>query len=438
MIVFCSTCKGRAQHIKQTLPRNLADNNLPDTKFVLLDYNSEDDLADYIKNNFSQEMANGKLVFYQLKEKASFKMAHAKNMAHRLGIMEGADILVNLDADNFTGKDFDKYILSKFNEGNDIFLWSEMIKEGEGRLTRGISGRIAVSKLAFINSGGYDEKYETYSPDDKDFNARLRRMGYLGVKIDNQFLKAIAHNDKMRFKEYKHVARVADEQEFHIDQFSRVVNYGKIGLGTVYKNFSPIPIEILPIATRIFGIGMHKTATTSFNKAMNILGFNGFHWNNAHLAKKIWTEITETKESPTLEKYYTACDLPIPLLFKELDVAYPNSKFVLTIRDENKWLESVRKHWSHEHNPFRHQWNNDPFTHKVHKLLYGQKGFDAEIFINRYRKHNQEVIEYFKNRSSDLFVLDMEKPVQWNDLCQFLNVFIPNIPYPKEFVTQKV
>ena len=26
MIVFCTTCKGRAQHLEQTLPQNLADN----------------------------------------------------------------------------------------------------------------------------------------------------------------------------------------------------------------------------------------------------------------------------------------------------------------------------------------------------------------------------------------------------------------------------
>ena len=45
-------------------------------------------------------------------------MAHAKNMAHRLGIIEGADILCNLDADNFTGPGFASYIAEQMQAGD--------------------------------------------------------------------------------------------------------------------------------------------------------------------------------------------------------------------------------------------------------------------------------------------------------------------------------
>jgi len=437
MIVFCTTCKGRTQHLERTLPKNLDDNkDYKDAKFVILDYNSSDNLVNYLKENHQKDIDSGRVVVYQYKEPVPFRMAHAKNMAHRCGILEGADILVNLDADNFTEPGFASYIAEQFNNEKDIFLWALMIKEeGNFRLSRGISGRIAVSRDAFINSGGYDEKYETYSPDDKDFNARLRRMGYTAKEIDRRFLKAVLHNDKMRFKEYKHVANVNIEEEFEINQVNRVVNHGQIGLGKVWRNFSAEPIELKTLPTRIFGIGMHKTATTSLNAAFNILGFKSGHWKTAHWAKAIWNEMNMLGSSSTLEKYYVLSDLPIPLLYEELDIAYPNSKFILTIRDEVDWLQSVKKHWSSSYNKFRHVWDTDPFTHKVHKLLYGQKGFDAEIFLKRYKKHNADVKEYFKNRPHDLLVMDMDKGHGWPELCEFLDVPIPSVEYPNELVT---
>jgi hypothetical protein len=188
----------------------------------------------------------------------------------------------------------------------------------------------------------------------------------------------------------------------------------------VYRNGDPEPIELGPVPTRIFGIGWHKTATTSLNAALTILGYDSAHWISAHWAKAIWTEMTEVGKSLTLERHFALCDLPIPLLYKELDRAYPNSKFILTVRDEWQWLESVRLHWDREANPYRAQWNRDPFSHQVHKLCYGQKWFDPHIFLERYRRHNREVLEYFKDRPQDLLVMDMNKGAGWWELCGFL------------------
>ncbi len=425
-VVFCITCKGRTQHLSRTLPPNLADN--PKAKFVLLDYNDQDSLAWYLKAEHAKDIASGRLCVYQYKEPVPFQMAHAKNMAHRLGILEGGDVLVNLDADNFTGVGFDDYLQDQFSDEN-VFLWSRMVKEGDGRLPRGISGRIAVTKDTFLLAGGYDEKYNTHSPDDKDFNARLRRLGFEGREIHPRFLLAILHNDKMRYKEYPHVAQLACD-DFHIQHTTTIVNAGKVGCGTVFKNFSSEPIELRPIPTRIFGIGMHRTATTSLHLALETLGFNSAHWPSAHWAKAIWREMNQTGKSPTLERSYALSDLPLPLMFRKLDNVYKGSKFILTVRDENKWLESVRKHWNPEHNQFRAAWDTDPFSHRVHELLYGRRDFDADVFLARYRRHNAEVLEHFKDRPGDLLVMDMEKNHGFNELCAFLDVPVPDKPYP--------
>ncbi len=443
-IAFCTTCKNRTQHLEQTLPRNLADNaDYPDAVFVVLDYNSQDNLLQVLRTNHAAEIESGRLVVYSYRETTPFRVSHAKNMAHRLGILEGADILVNLDADNFTGPGMAAFIAEQFDTKEDVFLFARMIQQGPDRLPRGINGRIVASKKAFLKVGGYDERFATWSPDDKDFNLRLRRLGYKPQEIDRRFLNCIRHNDKMRFKHYSTHENCEDYALETVDACdTTVVNFGSVGCGEVHRTLCHLdrepnsyPLTLRPIPTRILGIGMHKTATTSLHRALRILQFDSAHWKDAHWAKAIWEEMSAWGRSQTLEKSYALSDLPIPLLYEKLDTAYPGSKFILTIRDEQNWLRSVRNHWSHESNRFRGAWSTDPFSHKVHKLLYGQKGFDTDIFLARYRRHNAEVLEYFKERPGDLLVMDMDNGAGWKELCGFLGCSIPGVGYPKELVT---
>jgi Sulfotransferase domain/N-terminal domain of galactosyltransferase len=433
MIAFCTTCKNRTGHLRRTLPQNLADN--PKSKFIVLDYNSEDDLLDWLKEGMSQPIESGRLVVYSYRDHPRFRMAHSKNLAHRLGILEGADILLNLDADNFAGPRFEDFATKSFASNPHSFLWSHMIK---GELTRGISGRIAVSASTFHKVGGYDEvKFAQWGPDDRDLNLRVQMAGYEAVEIPRMFLNSIPHNAKMRFKEWPEL-QSKEPHYFHMEKAdieTTVVNGGKIGLGRVFRNFDESDVvEIKPLPTRIFGIGLHKTATTSLHHALGILGYDSWHWPNAHSAKAIWTQMSENGYSRTLERYHALCDLPIPLLYKELDTSYPGSKFILTVRDVDSWLEAVRRHYSYETNQFRGAWDTDPFTHRVHKLLYRTSKFHAGRMRNEFERHNAEVRAYFAARPDDLHVMDAGAGDPWGGLCKFLGVPRPTVPYPKAYV----
>lgn len=432
-IAFCITCKGRAPHVKLTLPKNLMDNaSYPNAVFVLLDYGSPDDLLPYLATHHAKDIAEQRLVVYSLQGVDTFRMAHAKNVAHRCGLLESADILVNLDADNYTGIGFASYIAAQFAiHGPRSFL--AMGKMRPGITPRGISGRIVVPKGAFLNAGGYDERFNTWSPDDKDFNLRLRRLGYAVHIIDDRFLTCVRHNDRMRFREYTHAqgAPVVDSGDWDLaESDTTIANFGRVGEGRLFRNWQVGPVAFDPLATRIFGVGMHKTGTTSLHHALVSLGIESAHWPSAHWARRVWMEITTTGRSLALEKYYAACDLPISLLYRELDAAYPGSRFVLTIRDPAEWLESVRRHWLPEFNPFRAQWESDPFTHKVHTLIYGRRKFCGDTFLARYHQHNEEVQEYFRNRPQDLLVLRVDENTSFRKLCDFLDKPVPLIPYP--------
>jgi Sulfotransferase domain len=424
-------------HVQETLPQNLLDN--PTATFVLLDYGDEEGLADYIQKDARYQIAihQGRLAFYQFRDASVFKMAHAKNMAHRCAILEGGEILCNLDADNFTGPGFADYLDYQFTrtakDPQEIFMWSRMMK---GQMDRGISGRMAVTKDAFLISGGYNEKYETHSPDDKDFNVRLRRMGFCATEIDSKYLHAINHTDKMRFKDYPEILlQNAYTVEKNICPFSTVVNFGDVGCGTVYRNFDETEIEIKPFPTRIFGVGLHKTATTSLHGAFQLLGFKSGHWNNAHWSKAVWNQMSSAGRSFELEKFYALSDLPFPVLFEELDKSYPGSKFILTTRDEGAWLTSVQKHFRPKFNKFAAGWETDPFTSKIHKIIYGQKTFEWDLFLNKYRIHNARVINHFKDRPNDLLVMNMSLGAGWKELCGFLKMPVPPVDYPSNFKT---
>ena len=111
----------------------------------------------------------------------------------------------------------------------------------------------------------------------------------------------------------------------------------------------------------------------------------------------------------TLERYYAASDMPIPLLYKKLDKAYPGSKFILTIRDEEKWLKSVERLWDAEYNPTRWQWDVWPISNRLHKALYGRTDFDAETMLADVSTAQCRGAGVFQvSRPDDLLVMNME------------------------------
>lgn len=468
IVGFAVTCRGRVQHLKQTLPANIANHaGDPHVRFIVLDYGSPDDLLPWILSAFPTEIESRRLVVATYPA-TQFAMAHAKNLSHRLAIQAGCSVLVNCDADNFVGPGFSHWIRKQFCEnGPDVLLWSCMIQkcneltddelcilprfhggmhsadqqylegtveENDRPLVRGISGRIAVSADNFIKLGGYDERYSAYGPDDKDFSTRAEYLGLIPHRIPSRFLDAIHHGPKLRFKEYPHAEEAADchAQPIDINPHTAVVNFGNIGCGDILVHGATrVHTRINPVPTRIFGIGFQKTSTLSLAESLTRIGFDCAHWTSPRWARSVWEEMRAYGKSLTLEKHYAACDFPISTMYRELDRSYPGSKFILTIRDECDWLRSVRDHWNPEKNPWRASWDSDAFSHRMHIEVYGRKTFDAAIFLERYRRHNEEVRAYFRNRPQDLLIMDMDAGAGWAELCTFLDKPTPTIPFPR-------
>ena len=168
---------------------------------------------------------------------------------------------------------------------------------------------------------------------------------------------------------------------------------------------------------KVFCIGMHKTGTSSIGLALIELGYSVL---GARV--DLADDLLEGKIENVLEAvapYSAIQDVPWALLYKELDNKYPNSKFILTERDEVKWMNSVLKHFGNKHI-------------KIHKWIYG-KGVameNKELYLKKYRSHYQEVKEYFKNRSKDLLIISLAEGGGWKEVCDFLGHPIPKKKFP--------
>lgn len=235
-ISFCTTCMNRLSYLKQTLPKNLADNmDYENLEFVLLDYNSSDGLEEYIKSNYSESLSNGRLVYFKIDSVQFYDWTHSRNLVVSLAT---GDVICNIDADNFTGAGFATYVSRVFKEMPNIFLttYYMSLKKND------VLGRICMLKKSFVKIGGYDERMKHYGFEDIDLIHRLRRSGVEKVDIDNpSFLNAIQHSNKERILNSKEDFYLKELYIRYITAYSSELLFlfqdNTIKRGTMINNF---------------------------------------------------------------------------------------------------------------------------------------------------------------------------------------------------------
>jgi len=179
---------------------------------------------------------------------------------------------------------------------------------------------------------------------------------------------------------------------------------------------------------KIFGIGFHKTGTTSLGRALRALGYRvhkGFTFNlpnkRISIPEPVTLEKIRNAAFPMIRYYSAFEDNPWPLLYKEIDLAYPGSRFILTSRDPERWFRSAARYFDRRASPM-----ND--------FIYGQRHFvmadNKAVALSRFNRHNQEVRDYFADRPDDLLVWDLEAEPDWQKLCAFLDLAIPKRDFP--------
>lgn len=175
--------------------------------------------------------------------------------------------------------------------------------------------------------------------------------------------------------------------------------------------------------SKIFGLGLSRTGTTSLHAALVLLGKSSIHYPSE--AARHW--LAGDFSNDYLADFEACLDLPTPVYFRELDNAYPGSLFILTVRNEKEWLESVEKFLKSTTPPNK----KTHFRDMIRLTVYGTFYFHKERFRRVFNEHNDAVKKYFLNRPDKLMVMDITSGDEWSKLTAFLGINkIPEISFP--------
>ncbi len=172
---------------------------------------------------------------------------------------------------------------------------------------------------------------------------------------------------------------------------------------------------------KIFCIGFHKTGTSSLRDAFKILGLKAAHW-GPHQKYGLLNSLQQRKHNKEFDDFDVFMDVPIPSFYEYLDQKFPNSLFILSIRDNDGWSKSVEKH-------IGRRMRDAKFLAPEERLQYNhyQGRLPLSKCINKYNKHVTKVKDYFEGRT-DLLTFDVRQG--WVPLCDFIGKRVPSKQFP--------
>lgn len=208
---------------------------------------------------------------------------------------------------------------------------------------------------------------------------------------------------------------------------------------------------------RIFGIGFNKTGTTTLGKCFDILGLGpvgrpqSLHDAFADVTVPIQGSITSDRDAFFKTFPYRAIcrevfdygnyglalhaangfrafhDRPwnVGDFYKVLDQLFLGSFFILTTRDADSWWNSV-EHWLNVTHA-----SDDEKRYRYLKHL-GVIDLNKESCISAYLSHNENIRDYFSSRQKSFLELNMTVNFDWESLCDFLKLPVPNHPFPHQ------
>jgi len=182
---------------------------------------------------------------------------------------------------------------------------------------------------------------------------------------------------------------------------------------------------------KIFGVGFHKTGTSSLGHALSMLGYRTVHGDgrsSKHGGDEGVSMIRQIQagdyDLPTFPLYDAFTDNPYFSIWKELAEKFPDSKFILTERDEEGWLRSCVRYYSGRRIRPMREW------------MFGEHGDPSSspeatrTWLTAYRSHNADIKSYFAGSPDRLLVMNVMAGDGWEKLCPFLGAAVPRRPFP--------
>ena len=194
---------------------------------------------------------------------------------------------------------------------------------------------------------------------------------------------------------------------------------------------------------KVFGAGFGRTGTMSLKIALEKLGTGTcYHMREvithpSHI--KLWYDISRG-EHPNWNRLFSgfnsAVDFQVCLFYEQLINKFPDAKFILTLRDFDTWYISTA-------NTIYKVPSILPDWFKM--VVYPIRMFIAMqvnliwvgLFKNKFSDRESAKLVYYEHIRSVKKTIPADKLLiyhvkeGWGPLCEFLDVEVPEIPFPK-------
>jgi len=168
-----TTCKGRLEHLKQSLPRMAVQAG---AEVIVVDYDCPDGTGDWVAENFPAVRV------VRVQNAPIFRIAHARN----LGAAEARGRwLCFVDADILLDERFAVQALPLLQEGAFYSFAHPMASA---------YGTVSCQRDDFSAIGGYDEVMEGYATEDRDLYLRLLAHGRRREMLPGDWVQTIEHD----------------------------------------------------------------------------------------------------------------------------------------------------------------------------------------------------------------------------------------------------
>jgi hypothetical protein len=179
---------------------------------------------------------------------------------------------------------------------------------------------------------------------------------------------------------------------------------------------------------------LSKTATSSLDEALEVLGLRTIHWLNRY---------TETLLSESdLFLFDGFSDIVVSWRFEHLFTTFPNARFIYTTRRTTDWVRSITAHYERLHGVsaprdlaragFRERFNGAAGMAEMN--LYARHATWEEA----YGEFDRRVRHFFADKPADKWLeMAVCEGEGWEKLCGFLGRPVPDRPFPSSNVAPR-
>lgn len=194
------------------------------------------------------------------------------------------------------------------------------------------------------------------------------------------------------------------------------------------------------MALDVIGAGFGRTGTLSLKKALEILGFAPCYHMTEVIANPAYVPLWEraidsdaVDWDAIFDNYRATVDWPACHFYAQLADYYPGAKVILSLRDPERWFDSMRETIL----PTLTGGNYDPANAAPDESMpkfagiVGRHAFNMDLskdnVIATFERHNAEV----RRRIPPGRLLVYEVAQGWEPLCDHLGVPVPDQPLPR-------